>query len=367
MASNIRFISGSILAGNPITFKIKPDDIKNSPYFHRVIVEVNYDNNNGDYEDNKFPVPVIKEGNDVELDLSSAIGTLLRDYQYTPYPATYPMVKWYIRVYDEYMDSNGELHTNVGEHFYPKKPEASDGGATNLRCIAGAFWDIERMVSGVTKSVKSLSRKPQSLPQLMVVGDTYAYTPAYPKPQSLLDSPEKLVVDQSLVDNPKKLVAPQSREVEITKEGLQTIGEQSIYAMPKEEGKDRMVFRFINSFGVLECVSIPRTYSKKLSIQSSSYTVTKLEPFNSFSRSAVSKKNDRESWLFMTDPLDENWLQWYLHEFLMSNHIWLNVKGNWIPVTIIPEDEITFLDKTNTNMYSVSFTAKLDIYGPASV
>lgn len=353
MAKKILLTSGSILANNPITFSITPSDAGNSPSFHRVIVEVTYDNNNGNYEVIKLSVPVTQEGHDVELDVSSALRVPLEDFQYSPLVATYPMVKWYIKVYDEYMNSNGELKTNQGIQYYPQEPNTSDGGATNLRCIAGAFWDIERMVSGVTKSVTYLSRKPQSLPQLMVVGDTYAYTPAYPASQSLLDS--------------AALVAPQSREVEITKEGLQTIGEQSIYAMPKEEGKDRMVFRFINSFGVLECVSIPRTYSKKLSIQSSSYTVTKLETFNSFSRSAVSKKNDRESWLFMTDPLDENWLQWYLHEFLMSNHIWLNVKGNWIPATVIPEDEITFLDKTNTNMYSVAFTAKLDIYGPASV
>lgn len=352
MAKQILLTSGSILANNPITFSIKPEVVK-SPSFHRVIVEVTYDNNNGNYEVIKLSVPVTQEGNDVELDISSALRVPLEDFQYSPLVATYPMVKWYIKAYDEYMNINGELKTNQGEQYYPQKPSTSDGGATNLRCIAGAFSDIERMLSGVTKSVTSLSRKPQSLPQLMVVGDTYAYTPAYSKSQSLLDS--------------ATLTAPQSREVEITKEGLQTIGEQSIYAMPKDEAKDRMIFRFINSFGVLECVSIPRTYSKKLSIQSSSYTVTKLETFNSFSRSAVSKKNDRESWLFMTDPLDENWLQWYLHEFLMSNHVWLNVKGNWIPVTIIPEDEITFLDKTNTNMYSVSFTAKLDIYGPASV
>lgn len=353
MAKKILLTSGSILANNPITFSITPSDAGNSPSFHRVIVEVTYDNNNGNYEVIKLSVPVTQEGHDVELDVSSALRVPLEDFQYSPLVATYPMVKWYIKAYDEYMNSNGELKTNQGIQYCPQEPNTSDGGATNLRCIAGAFWDIERMVSGVTKSVTYLSRKPQSLPQLMVVGDTYAYTPAYPASQSLLDS--------------AALVAPQSREVEIAKEGLQTIGEQSIYAMPKDEGKDRMVFRFINSFGVLECVSIPRTYSKKLSIQSSNYTVTKLETFNSFSRSAVSKKNDRESWLFMTDPLDENWLQWYLHEFLMSNHIWLNVKGNWIPVTIIPEDEITFLDKTNTNMYSVSFTAKLDIYGPASV
>lgn len=353
MAKQILLTSGSILAGNPITFSIKPSDAGTSPSFHRVIVEVTYDNNNGDYEVIKLSVPVTQEGKDVVLDVSSALRVPLEDFQYSPLVATYPMVKWYIKAYDEYMNSNGELKTNQGIQYYPQEPNTSDGGATNLRCIAGAFWDIERMVSGVTKSVTALSRKPQSLPQLMVVGDTYAYTPAYSAPQSLLDS--------------ATLVAPQSREVEITNEGLQTIGEQSIYAMPKDEGKDRMVFRFINSFGVLECTSIPRTYSKKLSIQSNTYTVTKLETFNSFSRSAVSKQNDRESWLFMTDPLDENWLQWYLHEFLMSNHIWINVKGNWIPVTIIPEDEITFLDKTNTNMYSVSFTAKLDIYGPASV
>lgn len=356
MAEQILLTSGSILAGNPITFSIKPSDAGTSPSFHRVIVEVTYDNNNGNYEVIKLSVPVTQEGKDVVLDVSSALRVPLEDFQYSPLVATYPMVKWYIKAYDEYMNSNGELKTNQGIQYYPQEPNTSDGGATNLRCIAGAFWDIERMVSGVTKSVKSLSRKPQSLPQLMIVGDTYAYTPAYSESQSLLGS-----------SGLNGLTAPQSREVEITKEGLQTIGEQSIYAMPKNEGKDRMVFRFINSFGVLECVSIPRTYSKKLSIQSSSYTVTKLETFNSFSRSAVSKKNDRESWLFMTDPLDENWLQWYLHEFLMSNHVWLNVKGNWIPVTIIPEDEITFLDKTNTNMYSVSFTAKLDIYGPASI
>lgn len=353
MAKKILLTSGSILANNPITFSITPSDAGNSPSFHRVIVEVTYDNNNGNYEVIKLSVPVTQEGHDVELDVSSALRVPLEDFQYSPLVATYPMVKWYIKAYDEYMNSNGELKTNQGLQYYPQEPNTGDGGATNLRCIAGAFWDIERMVSGVTKSVTTLSRKPQSLPQLMVVGDIYAYTPAYSDPQSLLDS--------------VTLVATQSREVEITKEGLQTIGEQSIYAMPKDEGKDRMVFRFINSFGVLECVSIPRTYSKKLSIQSSNYTVTKLETFNNFSRSAVNKKNDRESWLFMTDPLDENWLQWYLHEFLMSNHVWLNVKGNWIPVTIIPEDEITFLDKTNTNMYSVSFTAKLDIYGPASV
>lgn len=348
MAKKINLTSGSILAGNPITFTIQPEQYKN-PSFHRVIVEVVYDNNKGDYETIQLTVSVTKEGTNVELDISSALRVALEDYQYTPNAATYPMVKWYVKAYDEYMDNNGEVHTNVGEQYYPQKPDASTGGATNLRCIGGAFSDIVRMTSGVTKSVTSLTRKPQTSPQLMAVGDTYVYTPAYDTPQALSDS--------------SNLVAPQSVEEAITKAGLQVIGGQSIYAIPQSEAKDRIVFRFINSFGVLECVSVPRVYGKKLSISSSSYTITKLETFNTFSRSAVSKKNNQESWSFVSDALDEKWLSWYLHEFLMSEHIWMNVNGNWIPCSVIPEDEISFMDKTNTNMYSVSFSAKLDIYG----
>jgi len=347
MAKKINLTSGSILAGNPITFTIQPEQY-NNPSFHRVIVEVSYESN-GNYETIQLNVPVTKEGNNVELDVSSALRVPLEDYEYTSNAATYPMVKWFIRAYDEYMDSNGEVHTNVGEQYYPQKPDASTGGATNLRCIVGAFSDIERMTSGVTKSVTSLSRKPTSSPQVVVIGDTYAYTPAYATPQTLSAS--------------SSLVAPTSKIGTIAKEGLQTIGGQPLYAIPQSQASDRMNFRFINSFGVLESINVPRAYSEKLSIQSENYTVTKLETFNSFSRSAVSKKNDREVWQFITDPLDEDWLRWYLHEFLMSEHVWLDVKDNWIPCTITAEEEITMRDRTNTNMYSVSFSAKLDIYG----
>ena len=111
MAKQILLTSGSILANNPITFSIKPE-VLDSPSFHRVIVEVTYDNNNGNYEIIKLSVPVTQEGKDVELDVSSALRVPLGDFQYSPLVATYPMVKWYIRAYDEYMDSNGELHTD---------------------------------------------------------------------------------------------------------------------------------------------------------------------------------------------------------------------------------------------------------------
>lgn len=71
MAKKINLTSGSIFAGNPITFTIQPETL-DSPSFHRVIIEVNFDNG-GSYETVKLTVPVTTEGNNVALDVSSAL------------------------------------------------------------------------------------------------------------------------------------------------------------------------------------------------------------------------------------------------------------------------------------------------------
>ena len=157
--------------------------------------------------------------------------------------------------------------------------------------------------------------------------------------------------------------APEAKAFTITKEGQQTVGDISVFALPQSESIRRTEFRFINSFGVLESISVPRVYSKKLSITATNYTVTRRETLRSFSREAVRKQNNQESWDFQTDPLDEAWLAWYLHEFLMSEHTWININGKFLPCTIIADEEITFQDETKQEMHSVSFTAKLDFRG----
>lgn len=352
MAKKINLTSGSILNGSPITFSITPQLITGKdangavvyPSFHRIIVEVKCGLSTGSYETIKMSAPIEQEieGLDVSLDISSALRTLRDSYEYTPYATTYPYVSFNVKAYDEYM-LNGEVRTNQGILYYPSE-------TTYLRTLFGAFSDFERYISGAGQgSVMALSRKPTSSPHAIVVGDTFAYTPPYDTYQTIANS--------------GALVSPTSKIVKITQEGLQTIGGQSLYALPAEEAENRMNFRFINSFGVLESISVPKAYSKKLAITTSSYTVARQETFNKFSRAATKKQNNRESWLFITDPLNEDWLSWYLHEFLMSEHIWIEIKGTWIPCTITPEEETTMYEKTNANFYSVSFTAQLDING----
>lgn len=347
MAQKINLTSGSVFAGNPITLTITPS-VATKPSFHRVIVEVNFDNGTGSYETNKLTIPVTTEGRDVSLDISSAIRIPLDSYAYAATPSTYPVVSWYVKAYDEYMDSNGKVHTNAGEVFYPADG-SKNAGSTDLRCIAGAFSDMERLKSGATKAVTILSCKPTATHEIAVVGESFVYPVSYSAGQSLAAS--------------SSLSAPASKEQSITKEGAQSIQGHPIYALPSTEAETRTTFRFINRFGCLESISVPKSYSQKLNVETTEYTKSIQETFNQFSRSAIKKQNDRESWLYQSDPLTEEWLQWYLHEFLMSEHVWMKVKGTWLPCTIAMEDEITIKDNTTQNMYSVSFTATLDING----
>lgn len=342
MAQKVTLTSGSILAGNPITFRIKPKILNNTPSFHRVIIEVKCGMSGGDFETIKLLDPVVIEGNDVEIDISSAIRVPLDAYEYSPDAVTYPLCKWQIRVYDEYMDSDGEVHTQQEELYFPDKN-------SYYCCIAGAFSDYDRLTSNGSKDVVKLSRKPTSSPQLTCVGETFAYTPAYATPQSLTSS--------------GTLERPASKIATIEDEGTQTIDDNSLFVLPATERRYRQTFRFINSFGVLESVNVPRVYRKKFAAEFTPYVVSKQETFNSFSRSTVKKINNKDSWEFATDPLDEEWLAWYLHEFLMSEHTWINIKGKFLPCTIIADEEITFQDETKQEMYSVSFTAKLDFCG----
>lgn len=349
MARTIKLTSGSIFNGNPITFRIQPNVIKGTPSFHRVIVEVICGMSGGkDFETNKLSDPVDEEKDDAEvnIDISSALRTFRDSYIYTARPTSYPLVKFYLRVYDEYM-LDGEVH-HVGEIIYPAKTNEQDEQPTYCT-IFGGYSDLERLLSNGFKETTVLSRKPQSSPQLAFLGENVVYATPYATAQTLLTS--------------ANLTQPASKVETITKEGMQTIGKQSIYALPKEEANVRQVFRFINSFGVLESVNVPRVYSKNVSVTSQSYTVARQETFNTFSRTSIKKENDKESWLYQTDPLNKDWQQWYLHEFLMSKHIWMDINGHFIPCTITPEEDNTFFNRTENKPLTVSFTAKLDING----
>ena len=342
MAAALVIIEGTVFNGNPITFSVLPLKIEGrTPAFHRMVCEVKCGISGGNYETIRLTEPVLTEdGAEVMVDISSALRSFRDSYQYSPEPGVMPVVKFNVSAYDEYM-----INGNPGQ----TEPISYLPGSNVKQTLFGGFSDYDRLTAeNNTMPVSRLTRKPTTTPQLACVGETVIYVAPYNPAIDIFSS---------------KWDAPEANAFTITKEGLQTVGDISIFAMPQSEAVRRTEFRFINSFGVLESISVPRVYSKKLNITSTSYIVTRRETLRSFSREAVRKQNNQESWDFQTDPLDEAWLAWYLHEFLMSEHTWINIKGKFLPCTIIAEEEITFQDETKQEMHSVSFTAKLDFCG----
>ena len=342
MAAALVIIEGTVFNGNPITFSVLPLKIEGStPAFHRMVFEVKCGISGGNYETIRLTEPVLTEdGAEVMVDISSALRSFRDSYQYSPEPGVMPVVNFNVSAYDEYM-----INGNPGQ----TEPISYLPGSNVKQTLFGGFSDYDRLTAeNNTMPVSRLTRKPTTTPQLACVGETVIYVAPYNPAIDIFSS---------------KWDAPEANAFTITKEGQQTVGDISIFAMPQSEAVRRTEFRFINSFGVLESISVPRVYSKKLNITSTSYIVTRRETLRSFSREAVRKQNNQESWDFQTDPLDEAWLAWYLHEFLMSEHTWINIKGKFLPCTIIAEEEITFQDETKQEMHSVSFTAKLDFCG----
>ena len=342
MAAYLKLVEGSIFNGNPITFAVTPVKIEGIiPSFHRMVFDVKCGMSGGNYETIRLTEPVLTEdGTEVTVDISSALRSFRDSYEYSPEPGVMPVVKFNVSAYDEFM-VNGNPGSVPSISYLP--------GNEVKQTVFGGFSDYDRLTAATeSMPVSRMTRKPTTTPQLACVGETIIYVDPYLPAVDLFTS---------------EWDAPEAKAFIIINEGQQTVGDISVFALPASESARRTEFRFINSFGVLESISVPRGFSKQLNITSTNYTVTRRETLRSFSRSVTRKQDDREGWNFQTDPLDEEWLAWYLHEFLMAKCTWINIKGKFLPCTIIAEEEITFQDETKKEMHSVSFTAKLDFCG----
>lgn len=345
MASLLRLHSGSVFNGNPIVFIVWPIALKETPSFHRMIFEVKCGMSGGNYETIKMSEPINNEkGNPITVDISSALRSFRDSYEYSPNPGVMPLVKFNVSAYDEYM-TDGEVKKSEPVYYL--------AGKDVKQTIFGGFSDYDRlMATNDTMPVSRMTRKPTTIPQLVCVGETFIYVEPY--------SP---AVDFTTAT----WDAPEAKAYNITAEGAQTVGGQQLFALPASEAARRTEFRFINSFGVLESISIPKSYAQEVDIKATNYIVTRKQTLHSFSRSALRKQGNMEGWNYMTDPLDEKWLAWYLHELLMSEHVWLKINGKFLPCTIESEETIKYADDTKDDIYSVSFTARLRFCGSTKI
>lgn len=372
--------SGSPLIGSPIIVEVIAAEVAatDTLAYHRVVVRVvaALEGVDTDYTTQQFYATIGDEslaGRTKQFDISSALQTVADKYEYTCNAATYPRIKFRIVAWEELM-VNG-VPSSGTETEYPGR-----SGQTLLYLFAlqGAYSKADRRHAGTFKKVIGFTRKPNTSPQIVCVGETFAYTPAFTGAETTpATSP---FTGYSLDDLP---CGPTSVVQTIATQGLQTIGGVPVYAMAKAKAsRDRREFRFINSLGVLESISVYSLAEVVANLESVQYSRATEESFNNFARVFYKKHDGAEKLKMSSGALDRHWQQWFVHEFCVAKHVWMFVpdekanaannitttvssesRGDWLPVHITTEESISLIKRDGSEILEVAFVVEIDDEG----
>ena len=337
MAQGLLIQGASPLVGSPITYRVQAAVISGACAFHRVKLTVTCFLEGVDLASQALTLASPAESGEIlYFDISSALRAVADKYEYTVTPpASYPRIGYTLSACDEYMQ-NGEVHDNVGVVTL----------STTQYCILGAFSDLDRIKSPGSKLAQHFSRKPSTQPEVVMVGESMVCPLSFASP----------------VSSGNVTVGPTSQVVNITTAGLQTVNGRQVYAVAAGQ-PDRYQFRFVNGLGCLESVSVRSMRETEMNVTQEQYIRSIQESFGQFSRGLVTKKNDYETWKLTSGPLDEAWMSWFMHEFLMAKFAWINIDNYWIPCHIIPEDTVAGISRVNASLLEVQFSVRLDING----
>lgn len=337
MAKSIIYSSGSPLIGSPIIYKVTAATLTEGAAIslHSLIVEITCALSS---VGKSYTYPVrcaVDSGETVDIDVSSALRAVADAYEYSPTPpSAYPYVTYSLTAYDEYI-LNGELYEKVGT-------VTSNGH----KAILGSYSDLDRLTSNGSKLAQHFSRKPSSSPEVMVLGESIIC------PQSF----------DTAISEANITTGPTSAIVKPTAEGLQIINGREVYVQPSS-AYPRYQFRFVNTLGCLESIAVTSLISSEMQATTDQWSRRAPQTFSKVSRTVHVKQGNKERWTLNTGPLDRQWQQWFLHDFLMSSDVWLLVDNNWLPVHIIVEETTTIHDELTTDPRSITFTLEFDFYG----
>ncbi len=338
MAKLLKFNSGGAFAKSPIIYDVTAETLTGNITFHLVKMKVTATISNAPTATEYQMEQNTDEGEIHSFNISSALSALIDNYEFTVIPpAEYPYIQFHISVWDEYM-KDGQLYENVA-------PINDNGGFA----LFGSFSDYERYVSDITRTITAMSSKPTSTPEIVEAGEIFI------KPKAMNGA-----TILNITAGPQSIQYPITIDTNNPK-GLRTIDGISVYV--RNPSVDRFHFRFINRFGVMESIAVNSLVSISTSITSTKSTLAQRNVFNDVARGYVRKANDIEEWKLSSGPIDKNWQQWYIHEFIMSSWIWIYYRDTWVRCHIKPGETVTGYNGYDGNPLSIEFSVELDITG----
>ena len=318
--------------GNPVVFQITPTGSGVNGSFYRVKITVDVWMDGQKKGTFVFSVPVeTKMVNNVltaqtaNFDASSALQAVADLWQPQAAPSTfvYPVITFTINAIEEWM-IDGVIYSSDAA-LYP------NSGSVVI-CV-GSLTDKERISQ---TSPARYSRKPTSSPEICF----HDYQVIVPGPTSAIPA-----VSLYLAGDPGEQYFPSNKYHVIT---------------PPPDGYE---IRFINSLGVHENIFVYGLPQKNTHITTEQYVIARQETLTQFSRGLAIKKNDYETWLLSSGPVDEQWASWYVHEFLTRRWLWIKIRNNWIACHVLPEETTPLSDRITPARHEVQFKLQLDING----
>ena len=352
MAQNIVLTSGSPLIGCPVLFRITAENL--SAYqqagtltFHRVKLKATISAGNvgiaaSEHELSK-PVPAEGANVTVDIDISSALRAVADVYEHTPHTTTgsksYPVFSAHVEAWDEYM-ING--HTTSTTHIHIQG---------NYSFLLGSFTDIERITSGVTRGVTTLTRKPSTGEVIPATGNLFISPSAF----------TYSATDWAALTPPNTPATVAVSPSTLTANAMNTIAGRSVYVSSR---KDPWVeLQFVNGYGVLESVYAQTLPEESVKKKVSEYSVTVPQAFNKINRNIVRKRASRHVFHMSSGPVTEAWQHWWQEEFLNTPSAWIYYNQLWIPVSIVPDEDTAGLKHHEDKLPTVEFDVKLNIEG----
>lgn len=264
------------------------------------------------------------------------------------------------------------------EKYYSDGQTVSPKGIAieNKRVIEGTLYDMERQTSSsdikslIPAEGKLLSRKPASN-EVVYIGQTY-YVPfvhlnggsEVETTASLNNNSDNSVIDTASSSSELdeiKLRVPISLSNQIVT--LSCAGTtRSLYVVPSTD--ELASFIFVNSFGMLESVCAFCKNNKVTNMSVNTYTIDKENSFSSTHSFISDSKETYTEYGMSSGWVNEEWKEWWLHEFITTRQAWMLINTKWIACSIVPESKYTLYDRTKAQANSVSFTVRLSLNGP---
>ena len=344
MAYSLQLKSGSLFIGSPIMVQVVSGTPGNVT-FHRVKLIVKAAlSTDGKIETFELSSPC---GNAevVMFDISTALRSLAAKYDYTLVTSatTYPYIQYSLEAYDEWM-RNGILTEKDGVYILPAD------NSKKLYALMGAFTARERYLSSDdTRDVTAFTRKPLT-GEICAPGELLVYPSANITPLKITDT---------LTSGPSASVAT------LDGSGVKTYGGRTIYV--DSNAKNRMLFQFVNGYGVME------TISAEMLEEVGSRGATEVDEVtapSSFGKphSSVARRDERKAvYKCSSGYINKEWSEWWATEFLGGDKwrkggrckCWVLLDGNWLPCTVVPDDDITLYDRSKPGLIHVDFEVRV--------